>query len=745
MPEDRRLARRCFDLFLISFAVLFVELAAIRWFPAYVATLTFFTNFVLMAAFVGMSVGCLAAGRRITVLDYLPSLMAVTCAAALAVYVATGFMWLASVKVGNAKSPEMVYFGTERSGEAALKLAIPVELVLGFFFVLIALWFIGLGQVLGRKLAEIENRILAYTVNIAGSLAGIVAFGVLSYWELPPVAWFIGGIVPVLYFLRQTRQLIVPNLTLVAGTLALVGVTGWRTPGHQFYWSPYYSIRYSDQDREIVTNGITHQKMVARTEGGLAYSIPYVLRREAGLAPIEDVLVIGAGSGNDVSHALAHEVKHVDAVEIDPTIARLGREHHPNRPYSDSRVRLTINDGRAFLRNTDRQYDLVVYAVVDSLTLHSSFSSIRLENFLFTREAFSDIRRRLKPGGVFAAYNFYRQGWIVARLHQMMEAEFGCPPVLLSLPPRPEIRDTESEETHMAVLLAGDAAALDPIRRRLETSDGQSFHASDLPAGQLRPARLVTSQSWRLPTDDWPFLYLREPKIPAHNWRGLALLLGLSLGLLLLFAPSRPRSSPDAPGASVSTEARETLLPRHEAGFWADGAHFFFLGAGFMLIETKSVTQTAQLFGSTWFVNSIVFGAILILILFANLYVLMVRPRRMIPYYVGLALTLLASWLVPLDWLLSDSVLVRAAKASLVLLGPILFAGVVFATSFARTRRPDWAFGANIAGVVLGGLLEYASLVVGYRHLLLLAAGLYVLSTISAWRRTPAATAECQA
>jgi SAM-dependent methyltransferase len=640
-------------------------------------------------------------------------------------------MWLASVKVGNTKSPEMVYFGTERSGEAALKLAIPVELVLSFIFVLIAMWFIGLGQVLGRKLAAIENRVLAYTVNIAGSLAGIVAFGVMSYCELPPVAWFIGGVLPVLYFLRETRQLSVPNLTLVAGTLALVGVAGWRTPGHKFHWSPYYSIRYSSQDREIVTNGISHQKMVARTEGGMAYSVPYLLRRDAGLEPIEDVLVIGAGSGNDVSHALAHDVKRVDAIEIDPTIARLGRDHHPNQPYADPRVHLTINDGRAYLRNTDRQYDLVVYAVVDSLTLHSSFSSIRLENFLFTREAFADIRRRLKPGGLFAAYNFYRQGWIVARLYQMMEAEFGCPPVLLSLPPRPEIRDAESEETHMAVLLAGDAAALDPIRRRLGVPGEKPFHASELPAGQLQPARLVTTQSWRLPTDDWPFLYLREPKIPAHNRRGLALLLGLSLGLLLLFAPSRPQSSPHA--------------ARDRTSFWTDGAHFFFLGAGFMLIETKSVTQTAQLFGSTWFVNSIVFGAILIMILMANVYVLVVRPQRMTAYYAGLALTLLASWLVPLDWLLSDSAPLRAAKASLVLLGPILFAGVIFATSFGRTPHPDWAFGANIAGVVLGGLVEYASLVVGYRHLLLLAAGLYVLSTITPWRRAPRAAPECQA
>ncbi|HEX3253937.1 MAG TPA: hypothetical protein VHS05_31170, partial [Pyrinomonadaceae bacterium] len=57
-------SRHGFDLFLISFLILFLELAAIRWFPAHVLYLTFFTNMVLLATFLGMSVGCLAAGQR---------------------------------------------------------------------------------------------------------------------------------------------------------------------------------------------------------------------------------------------------------------------------------------------------------------------------------------------------------------------------------------------------------------------------------------------------------------------------------------------------------------------------------------------------------------------------------------------------------------------------------------------------------------------------------------------------------
>ena len=75
----------------------------------------------------------------------------------------------------------------------------------------------------------------------------------------------------------------------------------------------------------------------------------------------------------------------------------------------------------------------------------------------------------------------------------------------------------------------------------------------------------------------------------------------------------------------------------------------FFLGAGFMLIETKAVVQMALLFGGTWIVNSIVFCAVLAMILVANLFVLAVRPRSLTPFYVGLALSLVASAVVPLD------------------------------------------------------------------------------------------------
>ena len=75
----------------------------------------------------------------------------------------------------------------------------------------------------------------------------------------------------------------------------------------------------------------------------------------------------------------------------------------------------------------------------------------------------------------------------------------------------------------------------------------------------------------------------------------------------------------------------------------------FFLGAGFMLLETKGVVHMALLFGATWMVNSIVFFAILTMILLSNLYVLAVRPRRPWPYYALLLAALWLNSLIPMD------------------------------------------------------------------------------------------------
>ena len=156
----------------------------------------------------------------------------------------------------------------------------------------------------------------------------------------------------------------------------------------------------------------------------------------------------------------------------------------------------------------------------------------------------------------------------------------------------------------------------------------------------------------------------------------------------------------------------------------------FFLGAGFMLLETKGVVHMALLFGATWMVNSIVFFAILTMILLSNFYVLAVKPRRLWPYYVLLLAALLVNSVIPMDDFLALPGISKVITSCAVVFLPVFFAGVIFATAFRSSTQPDVDFGSNIAGIVLGGLSEYLSLIVGFNHLLWIAIGYYVLSAL---------------
>src|SRR5262245_39346072 len=165
------------ELFLISFLALFFELACIRWFGAYVVFLRFFTNIVLLASFLGLGVGCLAARREKQFVDWVPTLVFFATFSAVATHVL--YRWNDRLFVGM-YNLQMVYFGTKYRHSDVSTIAIPLEVVAGFFFLLVAFLFVGLGQVLGRKFEAVPNRILGYTINIFGSIVGIVIFSLIS-------------------------------------------------------------------------------------------------------------------------------------------------------------------------------------------------------------------------------------------------------------------------------------------------------------------------------------------------------------------------------------------------------------------------------------------------------------------------------------------------------------------------------------------------------------------------------------
>ena len=290
-------------LFAVGFLVLFMELACIRWFATYVVFLQFFTNVILIASFLGMSCGCLAAQRKQEWLHYFPVIGLGAIVTALAMSAVYHFWSGLVIDVGSQRSAQEVFFGTEYGNPDVAKFVVPIEAIAAIFFVLVALMFVGLGQVMGRAFDAYPNRVLGYTLNIGGSLAGIVAFSALAFLKAPPVVWFLiccGGIA---YLLYQERALNGVKIAALVTLVVLVSMPGdWlRNDGHVRRWSPYYMVDQDTATGFINVNGIGHQQMVPFATGASIYSLIHLLQQHSGGKPFEDMLVIGAGSGNDIA------------------------------------------------------------------------------------------------------------------------------------------------------------------------------------------------------------------------------------------------------------------------------------------------------------------------------------------------------------------------------------------------------------------------------------------------------------
>jgi hypothetical protein len=360
-------------------------------------------------------------------------------------------------------------------------------------------------------------------------------------------------------------------------------------------------------------------------------------------------------------------------------IQRLGRDLHPEQPYADPRVTAINDDGRAFLRRTDSRYDLVVFALPDSLTLVSTSANLRLESFLFTQEAFEEVRERLAPHGAFVLYNYYRESWLPQKIGGMLRDAFGSPPVVRLY--------GETAATLAAGPVVDEVGGVPP---------GDGVDPLDL-ASAPQPA-----------TDDWPFLYLRGPFIAPYYIGALAIILAFAAFLIWR-------------GAAASGTSIRRLSP-----------HFFLLGVAFLLLETRSLVTFSLLFGSTWLVNSLVFFAVLVSVLFAIVINGRVRFENPVPLYVALLVSIALAYLVPAERLLIEPVWLRYLVASALAFAPIFFANLVFSHSFRDTWTADMAFAVNLLGAMVGGALEYLALLTGYRALLIVVAGFYVAAWLSA-------------
>ncbi|MDZ4229585.1 MAG: spermidine synthase, partial [Candidatus Veblenbacteria bacterium] len=116
--------------------------------------------------------------------------------------------------------------------------------------------------------------------------------------------------------------------------------------------------------------------------------------------------------------------------------------------------------------------------------------------------------------------------------------------------------------------------------------------------------------------------------------------------------------------------------------------------------------------------------------------------HRSLPFwYAGLGAMLLAQYLVPLPQLLALPDVTKYLAVSLLTLLPVFFANIIFSLTFKSSQENDFNFASNILGAGVGGILEYAALVTGYRHLILMILLCYAVAFFFAQRRLKVTTA----
>ncbi|MCO5170431.1 MAG: hypothetical protein M9894_29190 [Planctomycetes bacterium] len=673
-------------LFACAFIALFAELMLIRWVPAALELVSYYSNLLLVSSFFGLGVGVLLAGRRPALFGWFPALLLVE----------VGLLLLAQ---------RVTLPSTGTTEELRLAAGEWVDTRAWNYVVLVAVFAANTAVLvpIGQRLGELFGRVpvlRAYGFDLGGSLAGTTAFGIFSYTAFSPV---IGMAIPLgLHAVLATGRQRLAAIPLGLATLALMG----QATDPRAIWSPYYYVQIRSADGspapdepppDIRTMLDPPQFVVSVNHSFYQYhgsmdpdrygeesawrpgpaalerhAIPHRVRPGARTA-----LVLGAGGGLDVEAALLHGVAQVDAVDIDPKLVSIARRWSANGVYHDPRVRVHIDDARAHLERDPRTYDCVVFGLLDSHALFSSMSNVRLDGYVYTVEGLRAGWRRVAPGGVLSV-SFYVAGqqWLAVRLERLVELATGRAPLLFT------------EGGTLVAIVPRDAAR------------------PSIPLAAFRQVELGEAPPQVVPTDDWPFLYLRERAIPRDY---LLVLISLALGVVAAVATVRPVG-----GRLGALEAQS-----------------FFLGAGFLLLQTKSITDCSIYFGATWLVTTAVVAGVLLMVLLANLATIKGVGRAS---YACLFAALVVTCAVPREWILGLPLPGRLAWAVLAVPLPIFFAGQIFSTAFRAAPRPAALFGANLLGATLGGLCEYGSMVVGSRGLSALLIALYGLSLVAARR-----------
>lgn len=661
-----------------------LQLAMIRWQGTEWEIFALYKNFGMLSCFAGLGLGYALAKR-----DSIPLVMTIPLLAVqtlLLVAMRHGMLEWQISSLMTIPVAEQLTIGFNSS--TAVHHLVAVYTFLATMMLLTALAFLPIGQACGRFL-ERTTPLRGYGLNLLGSILGTLLMMMLSTVWTPPIVWLVPCFAILIALQMFDRKVLAAGILAALSTVTLLA---WPVSFcYERIYSPYQLLERGLGDHGLTmikAAGHYYQRVHDLSEKAVAaypnrkavrdyYELPYKIHPSA-----KNVAIVGAGMGNDVAAALRCNVERVDAIEIDPAIMELGEHYHPEFPYLDKRVNMVVDDARTFLRGTANNYDMVVYGLLDSHSLLSHASSVRLDSFVYTVEGIRDAKNRLTEDGVVCLSFCVLSHEIGRKIYLMMTEAFDMnPPICLSTNYDGSVTFLQAKNGNLSI-------------------DPASFTASGFIDITSKYADLNLKAD--ISTDDWPFFYMPQRVYPLTYLGMMALILIVSLVLFWNFVGQMPKFS---------------------------NAAYFFMGAGFMLVETKAITELGLMFGNTWQIIGIVITAVMVMAYLANLAVLKTGIHKTsmslacLILSLGIGLAVAKAGGMP-------ATATGQLLAVVILTIPMFFSGIAFSSLLASSHDISNALAMNLLGAMCGGLLEYNSMYFGFQFLYWIAIVLYALALL---------------
>ena len=515
---------------------------------------------------------------------------------------------------------------------------------------------------------------------------------------------------------------------------------------------------------------------IARFDGDLA-ALGYLDQQSAALPyhllDRPETLVLGAGGGADVLLALHHRAEAVDAVELNPQLVVLVRDRHADFAgglYGRDDVRVHVAEARAFVEGSDRRWDLIQVALLDSFTAAASGLQALSESPLYTVEAMRAYRRHLAPGGILAITRWLRapprdslkliatavaalqaEGVVEPGAHLAAIRSWNTVTVLIRNGPfgaedLPRIRTFADRRAFDTVWYPG--MTRDEANRRNRLAEPYLFDAAAALLDPAGPRRLDGYRFYIAPaTDDRPYFFrffkwsLLPDLLALRGQGGLTL---LDSGYLILLASL---------AQAVVTSLVLILLPlmwlrrsvrsSSDLPAWRIAIYFLALGFAFLFVEIAFIQRLTLFLGHPLGAIAIVLAGFLVFAgLGSGLSARWSGPGSARPLgiaigaIIGVAVLYMLVLPSVLPWLSGLPIWAKAVLA-LAMIGPLAFPmGMPFPIGLEAVTRSapalvPWAWAINgCASVIAASLASLLAMHIGFTAVIGVALVLYASAAL---------------